>query len=161
MSDGHSHLGGRAKDPGIVHAMQKPFEHATSAFGTAVVVLLVVILALSAKDCAHKREQARAERAAARAAARRAVAVYTPTIQRVGCVSRLLEFKNFQSGEIVTYITGHDFRIYPKGGSVHAFPPDGKNYVDTPGVDVKTHHGPGEWRWRREDPKATGVEICE
>mgnify|MGYP001580276801 CR=1 FL=1 len=50
--------------------------------------------------------------------------------------------------------------IYPKGGSVYVEPPCGAPYVDTPGVDQPDRGCPaGKWKWRPEDPSATGVQV--
>jgi len=89
-----------------------------------------------------------------------------PVVVKAGCVPQSYWLSDYSNGEISHEITSHNFHIYPKGGCMMAFPPDGQTYTDCPGKDAEgpgahTHHGPGPWRWQPTDSDAAGVEVCE
>ncbi len=85
----------------------------------------------------------------------------TIVIKKVGKQPTLYKFSDYADNCVSLKIEVYDFYWYPKGGRVTAFPPKGEPFVDTPGVDVKTHYEPGVWRWCAKDPGTIGIEVWQ
>ena len=82
-------------------------------------------------------------------------------IKKVGKQPTLYKFNDYADNCVLLKMEVYDFYWYSKGGRVTVFPPKGEPFVDTPGVDVKTHYEPGVWRWCAKGPGAIGVEVWQ
>jgi hypothetical protein len=85
----------------------------------------------------------------------------TIVVKKVVQRPTLYKFSDYADNCVSLKIEVYDFYWYPKGGRVTVFPPKGEPFVDTPGVDVKTHYEPGVWRWCAKDPGTIGVEVWQ
>ncbi len=86
-----------------------------------------------------------------------------PAEVRSGLTNKLFSFADYPDGCLTITFTSY-FKAFPKGGKMRIHLPDGRQFIDEPGVDLRLGDLPmGEYRFcgnkNDKDLGATGVEI--
>lgn len=94
------------------------------------------------------------------------VPAYEPSARVVEKVGMTPTFHSFDGPDAtngcVVMNLGYKWKEYPRGGTIRIFQPNGLSHTDAPGIELpEMKFPPGTWRFCREDPAATGVEIWQ
>ncbi len=144
----------------IIKTGWRPSRPSNIRWSWIAVALLVIAIGFGITSCNGRKAKAKTVTQTNLKSATNAPPT-TTKIVKVGKLQKLHKFSDYADGCVTLDIKVFDFNWYPKGGRVTVFPPKGDPFVDTPGIDIKTDHLPGTWRWCPKDPSAIGVEVWQ